>query len=327
MQGFVDRLWYQKSKLAYLFLPLSAVFYLLSLVRRCYWYKKSPAKLSVPVVVVGNISVGGTGKTPLLVALVQYLQSQGIKPAVISRGYGGTAEYPYLVTAESTAAQSGDEPLLIFRRCQCPVVVAPKRIEAAQFVITHCDVDVILSDDGLQHYALPRDLEILVLDGKRGLGNGFCLPAGPLRETCARIKTVDMVVVNGTTNTSFSANQHIMQIAAAPLLPLNENVLPLSTSDTVHAVAGIGNPERFFTSLRAAGFTIEPHVFADHHAYLEHELQFTDQRAVVMTEKDAVKCLAFTNLNRHWYLSVSAQLPESFWQQFDQQLTPLLQKA
>lgn len=325
MQHFFDSIWYHKHPAAIVLLPLSALFYLLSSLRR-YWLQKcQPEPLTIPVIVVGNISVGGTGKTPLLIALVQFLQAQGRKPAVISRGYGGKAQYPYLLNADSQAAQSGDEPLLIYRRCHCPVVVSPDRLQAARYVIEHCDADVILSDDGLQHYALPRDIEIAVIDGQRGLGNRFCLPAGPLRETASRLQNVDFVVVNGDTGAAFASAQYAMQIAAEPLLPLNTSVSTVAPApgETVHAVAGIGHPQRFYRSLQQSGYTVQEHSFADHHPFVAQDVMFTDNKPVVMTEKDAVKCMNFSGLTQHWYLPVAAQLPQPLLDKLLQQLQSL----
>lgn len=327
MQGFFDHLWYKKSAWALLLLPLAALFYLISTQRRKRLLSKPKPPLAAPVVVVGNISVGGTGKTPLLVALVQLLKDQGFKPGVISRGYGGKADYPYALDAISRAEQAGDEPLLIYRRCQCPVVVSPNRLEAAQYLLANYDVDIILSDDGLQHYALPRDIEIIVIDGKRGLGNGFCLPAGPLRETASRLKSVDYVLVNGESEQLFLGQIHHFSVEAETPVAMSEQAANTVLTKNVHALAGIGNPQRFFTTLSQQGYQFEPHVFADHHAFVESDIQFADQKPVLMTEKDAVKCLHFSNLQRHWYLPVSAQLPAAFSQQFLQQIQPYLTKV
>lgn len=327
MQRFFDYIWYKKNGWGLLLLPLAGLFYLVSTQRRRRLINKPKPTLGAPVVIVGNISVGGTGKTPLLVALIELLQAQGLKPGVISRGYGGKANYPYALNATSRAEQSGDEPLLIYRRCQCPVVVSPNRLEAAQFLIAHNDVDVILSDDGLQHYALPRDIEIVVIDGKRGLGNGFCLPAGPLRETASRLNSVDYVLVNGDSAQPLPGQPHYFNVEAQAPVALSENAAQTTLTKNVHALAGIGNPQRFFNTLEQQGYQFEKHIFADHHAFVEQDIEFTEQKPVIMTEKDAVKCLHFSNLNLHWYLPVSAQLPTAFSQQFLQQLQAYLTKV
>lgn len=327
MQRFFDHLWYKKSAWVLLLLPLAALFYLISTQRRKHLLRKPKPKLAAPVVVVGNISVGGTGKTPLLVALVELLQAQGFKPGVISRGYGGKAHYPYALDATSRAEQSGDEPLLIYRRCQCPVVVSPNRLEAAQHLLAHYAVDIILSDDGLQHYALPRDIEIVVIDGKRGLGNGFCLPAGPLRETASRLDNVDYVLVNGDSKQSFAQSAYHFCVEAQAPVALSEQAATTILEKSVHALAGIGNPQRFFTTLEQQGYQFEEHIFADHHAFVESDIQFADQKPVLMTEKDAVKCLHFRGLDKHWYLPVSAQLPLAFRQQFLAQIQSYISKV
>lgn len=323
MERLADWLWYQHRWAGYLLLPLALLFYCVSQIRRWYIQRQSPQALGVPVIVVGNISVGGTGKTPVIVSVVEFLQQQGFKPAVVSRGYGGKVQsYPYALNANSTAELAGDEPLLIYQRCQCPVVVAPKRLEAARYALAHFDVDVILSDDGLQHYALPRDLEIIVVDGKRGLGNRLCLPAGPLRELAGRLKQANFVLVNGDTNQQFSPQQQMFSVQAQSLQALGQTS-GLPKQNHVHAVAGIGNPQRFLNSLASSGFSAEPHFFPDHHAFTLSDVQFTDDLPVIMTEKDAVKCAAFKQLSQHWYLPVNAHLPSQFYQDLLQQLTSL----
>lgn len=320
MEKFADWLWYQHPWAGWLLSPLALLFYLISRRKRQQFLHHPPVPLNVPIIVVGNISVGGTGKTPLLIALIELLKQQGYKPGVVSRGYGGkAANYPYSLTANSTALEAGDEPLLIYQRCHCPVVVDPKRLQAAHYLIEHHDVDVILSDDGLQHYALERDIEIAVIDGKRGLGNRLCLPAGPLRETAKRLNSVDFVLINGDSQWQLRHDQHVFQVEAQAAQPLHKAAQqPLDKS--IHAVAGIGNPQRFFATIAALGYAFTPHVFNDHHNFSAEDVQFDDDKAVLMTEKDAVKCRQFLQLNRHWYLPVSAKLPLAFEQAFLQQL-------
>jgi tetraacyldisaccharide 4'-kinase len=270
---------------------------------------------------VGNISVGGTGKTPLLIALVKGLQQQGFNPGVISRGYGGNAShYPYLLNAASTAAEAGDEPVTIYRQTGCAVCVGADRIAAAR-VLEDENCDILLSDDGLQHYRLARDIEIAVVDGQRGLGNGWRLPVGPLRESKARLKTVDWVVVNSPSdNFALPGLADLfyvpMQICAHELVNLQsgEKISAAEFNSTsVHAVAGIGNPQRFQDTLT------QLHAFPDHHTYSASDLQFANNVPVVMTEKDAVKCREFAQ--PHWfYLPIVANLPDSFWQALLQKL-------
>jgi tetraacyldisaccharide 4'-kinase len=319
MHNGLEYLWYKNRYLGYLFFPLSILFYLLTLVRKRYLISKIPVDvINKPVVVVGNLTVGGTGKTPVVIALVNYLKAQGYKPGVISRGYGGEAQYPYQLTESSLASESGDEPLLIFKRCSCPVVVSPLRLEAAQYLIKNNDVDIIISDDGLQHYALPRQLEVVVIDGQRGLGNGLCLPVGPLREPRSRLNVADFVLVNGKTSKIFHAKQQSMVLKIESLVPLAPTISHrgLPSHSRVNAVAAIGNPQRFFTTLEQQGYHLVKQDFQDHYLYTENDLLFENGLPVIMTEKDAIKCDKFTLLDQHWYLPVNAILPDDFWQAF-----------
>jgi tetraacyldisaccharide 4'-kinase len=280
--------------------PVSRLFSLVASQRREH-LQRVQAMLPVPVVVVGNISVGGTGKTPLLCELAAALSRYEKRIGIISRGYGGSYDgAPRLVKITDNPAVVGDEPLLIARATQCPVVIGHDRLAAARYLVEHATVDMILSDDGLQHYALPRSVEIVVLDGERGLGNGFCLPAGPLREPASRLQEVDFVVVNGVTEAVFQPAQLVTQlvpeywIAVASGEAAASKPLPLETvRGRVHAVAGIGNPARFFNALRSLGLDVIEHPFPDHHHFVFADLDFTDGLPVVMTEKDAVKCSAF----------------------------------
>ena len=312
----IDHYWYSQNPVAWFLLPLSWLFCLLSFIRRYLFRLKlfTSYRAPLPVIIIGNISVGGTGKTPLIIALVKQLQQKGLKPAVISRGYGSQAEqYPYQVNAHSSAKQAGDEPLLIFKRTQCPLVIGANRRDDIEYLLAHNDCDIILSDDGLQHYALARNIEIVVIDSERNLGNGFCLPAGPLRERPSRLKSVDMVIYNGGDR---AVN---MQIQAGRLQPMFTTSDDTLAPQKVHAVAGIGHPQRFFNLLNALGFEIIEHVFSDHYAYQQNDLLFNDDLPVLMTEKDAVKCLEF-NLPRHWFLPIEVHLSAEAQQQFEQLL-------
>lgn len=284
-------------------------------------------KLPVPVIVVGNITVGGTGKTPLVIWLVGALRKAGHSPGVISRGYGGSATtWPQTVGSDSDPRLVGDEPVLIARRTGCPVVVGPQRVHAAQQLLANHDCDIIVCDDGLQHYALARDLEIAVVDGVRRLGNGRCLPAGPLRERRTRLQTVDMVIVNGKS----LSGEYTMQLAGerATMLqdPNTSHGLGHWQGKTVHGVAGIGNPGRFFDHLRAHGLTVVEHPFSDHHRFQMEDLHFSDELPVMMTEKDAVKCRAFTQPH-HWYVPVSAQLEMACEQRLQQLLERIFKQG
>lgn len=298
--NLVNKIWYQRHFLAYALLPFSGLYYLIITIRKAL-YKlgiKKITKFKVPVIIVGNITVGGTGKTPLVIWLAEFLRQQGFKPGIISRGYGGkNITYPYVVTPNSDAAQVGDEPLLIARRTKCTVVIAPKRVVAAQKLLASSNCNIIISDDGLQHYALGRDLEIAVLDGARRLGNDFLLPAGPLREPKNRLNKVDLIVVNGDN----------MQ-----LIP--ENVIKKFKGKTVHAVAAIGNPQRFFQMLQSYNIEVIAHPFPDHHVFTATDLAFNDDLPILMTEKDAVKCENFSNA-KYFCIPVTAELNKGFQQQ------------
>ena len=268
--------------------------------------------MPVPVVMVGNLTVGGTGKTPLVTWLVTFLKESGYRPGVIARGYKGRARHwPQQVRADSDPLAVGDEAVLLAGCCGCPIAVAPDRVAAARALLEHSDCDLIVCDDGLQHYALKRDIEIAVIDGVRRIGNGYCLPAGPLREPSGRLAEVDLVVVNGLGR----RGEYPMKMRAGRVINLDQKLesrdLSSFARQSVHAVAGIGNPERFFVSLRQAGMLLEEHVFPDHHAYTAANLDFGDDRPVMMTEKDAVKCrnLCLTNA---WYVPVTIEMTAEF---------------
>lgn len=313
--------WYGDARWTLWLLPLSWLFRALAGLRRWWLVTFKQVKLATPLLVVGNISVGGTGKTPLLIALVKFLQTQGFTPGVISRGYGGQAPaYPYLLDASSSAREAGDEPLSIYRQTACLVCVGPDRLAAARRLEDE-GCDILLSDDGLQHYALGRDLEIAVVDGQRGLGNGFCLPVGPLRETPARLKSVDWVVVNSPAEDfvlpGMASLFYVpMAIAARNLVNLTGGYTKAPeefAGQTLDALAGIGNPQRFYASLAQLGIGAIPHDFPDHHAYTPDDLAFAENRPLLMTEKDAVKCQKFARPN-WYYLAIEAELPDSFYQ-------------
>lgn len=321
----LQRAWYNGAVWVYLLLPLALLFWLLSSLRKAlYWSGlKAVWRAPVPVIVVGNISVGGTGKTPLTIALVQALQQAGLRPGVVSRGYGSQANhFPLQVTAAMPAAITGDEPLLIARRSQCPVVIAPDRTAAAKFLLAHHACDVIISDDGLQHYALARDMEIILVDGQRGLGNRMCLPAGPLRETAGRLQSADAVFVNSPSNREilqqFPCSAQIMQISASALINLHSGerivIGDWTGPRNVAALAGIGNPQRFATTLTALGFSFTPHWFADHHVFRAEDLASINDEIVITTEKDAVKLGELAD-HRFWYLQVEAELPTAWLEQ------------
>lgn len=311
MRRLVD-LWHTRTPLVWLLLPLSALYCAVVSGRR-WAYRvgiRKIRRLDVPVIVVGNLTVGGTGKTPLVTWLAQFLRQHGYRPGLIARGYGGKAsQWPQAVTAESDPALVGDEPVLLARATGCPMRVAPDRVAAARALLAEHDCNVILSDDGLQHYALGRDIEIAVIDGERRFGNGHCLPAGPLREPASRLKDVDLIVANGAAQ----AGEFAMQVHAGEAINLvsgERRALESFRGQPVHAVAGIGHPARFFTALQDAGLTVEPHAFPDHHAFRPEDLAF-DDGAVLMTEKDAVKCRRFA-LPYLWAVATRVELGEAF---------------
>ncbi|MGF6234623.1 tetraacyldisaccharide 4'-kinase [Leclercia sp. 1548] len=307
----IARIWSGESPLWLLLLPLSWLYGLVSgLIRLSYKVGLKRAwRAPVPVVVVGNLTAGGNGKTPVVIWLVEQLTQRGIRVGVVSRGYGGKAErYPLLLTGQTTTAQAGDEPVLIFQRTGAPVAVSPVRSEAVQALLSQTDVQMVITDDGLQHYALARDKEIVVIDGVRRFGNGWWLPAGPMRERASRLKSVDAVIVNGG---SAQAGEIPMQLRPG----LAVNLLTGERRDVAElpnlvAMAGIGHPPRFFSTLEACGARLLNTVpLADHQALSQAQVAgFTAPgQTLIMTEKDAVKCRAFARDN-WWYLPVDAEL-------------------
>ncbi len=309
----LERCWYRTGYAHLILLPVSWIFGALAALRRTLYrlHTLKSFRLAVPVIVVGNISVGGTGKTPLTLALAQQLIHRGRHPLIISRGYGGDGVQRQ-VTAGNTACQTGDEPLLMARRNLCPVWVGKDRVATAnQALLSHPECDVVLCDDGLQHYRLQRDVEIVVIDGARRFGNGYLLPAGPLREPVSRLNRVDAVIINGKNSINNFNNQYIMELSGAIFYNLlnPEKTILINKLQTLnlHAVAGIGNPQRYFDHLKALGLTVTPHAFPDHHPYQAGDLAFPACDALLLTEKDAVKCAAFAD-DRFWVLRVDAQI-------------------
>jgi tetraacyldisaccharide 4'-kinase len=306
--------WYRRSPWLIVLIPASLLYYGLGRLRRLLYRAGMLARhrVPVPVVIVGNLTAGGTGKTPLVTWLVHFLSASGYRPGVIARGYKGRAHHwPQPVRADSDPMSVGDEAVLLAGRCGCPVVVGPDRVAAARALLERGGCDLIVADDGLQHYALDRDIEIVVIDGARRFGNGFCLPAGPLRESTRRLAEVDLVVVNG----AGGPGEYPMTIRAENAISLESGIAPRALAgferQSVHAVAGIGNPGRFFACLRQAGMRLEEHVFPDHHVYVAADLDFGDDRPVVMTEKDAVKCRNF-GIRNSWYIPVRIEMPAEF---------------
>jgi tetraacyldisaccharide 4'-kinase len=311
VKNFIQNAWVKKGAFFYLVLiPLSWLFAALTALRR-WAYRAGVLKsyaLPVPVIVVGNINVGGSGKTPAVIWLANQLKQQGYKPAVISRGYGGNATQATSVTPASLTSIVGDEPVLIASRCACPVWVGADRVDAAMELLKmHPECNVIISDDGLQHYRLKRDVEIAIIDNA-GLQTAFLLPAGPFREAPWRLNTVDTVVCNGEKT---DACAHQMQLVGEQFYNLADAKIMATTADFKHkkvtAIAGIGKPERFFEHLRKLGLSFASIGFADHYAYSAQDLAQIDCDAIIMTEKDAVKCKSFARKNC-WVLPVQASI-------------------
>jgi tetraacyldisaccharide 4'-kinase len=304
--------WYRRGAIAWLLWPASLFFRLAVFARRIlYWagLLKS-AHPGIPVIVVGNLTVGGSGKTPLTLWIAEFLQSKGWTPGIVSRGYGGRIASVVQVSIKARAEDVGDEPIVLARRSGCPVWAGADRLQVIEALrANHPKVDVLVLDDGLQHYRLRRDVEIAVVDS-RGLGNGFLLPAGPLREPASRLRRVDAVVSHGSALKGYDMKLegdtlHCMTNAA------DRRPASAFKGKEVHAVAGIGNPNRFFLHLRTLGMKAMPHPFPDHHAFTPRELEFGDDIPVVMTEKDAVK-LRHDAKPHWWVLPVTARLDPSF---------------
>ena len=306
------KFWYRRGLLAWLLWPASVVFAVFVLTRRVlYWLRiLRSVHPGIPVIVVGNLTVGGSGKTPLVIWLAEFLKSKGWTPGIVSRGYGAKVDSPRAATMASDAKEVGDEPVLLARRAGCPVWVGPDRVRvAAALRGVEPKVDVLILDDGLQHYRIRRDLEIALVDA-RGFGNGFRLPAGPMREGRLRLKTVDAVVSHGAEVAGFAM---VLEGDAVHRMTDARQRQPLKSfaGQKVHAVAGIGDPTRFFLALGKAGIRVLPHPFPDHHPFTPRDLEFGDGLPVMLTEKDAVK-LRGAAQPHWWVLPVSAKLDAGF---------------
>lgn len=337
MSRWVDA-WYRDAAWLQALRPLSWLYrYGVESRRKAYATGRKPVWRSpVPVIVVGNLTLGGTGKSPLVAWLARWLGERGWRPGIVSRGYGGQApRYPFYVDSDSDVTFSGDEPLMLAQQTGRPVVVDPDRPRGARKLIA-AGCDIVIADDGLQHLALGRDIELVVVDGALGFGNGRCLPAGPLREPLSRLASVDAVVVNG-------GNRDVLAAAASPdadeapagygmqLVParwrhltdgVGYGVETAPFSGRVHALAGIGRPARFFATLEALGVSHDAHPLPDHHRFSAEDLRFADNRPVVMTAKDAVKCRRFAN-ERCWALDVEAAPDPAFETWLDERLDTL----
>lgn len=326
MENFLKKIWYGSGLWGWLLLPFTLLYQFIIALRKVYLIHFNQKKFPVPIIIVGNICMGGVGKTPLVIALVHHFQQKGWSVGVVSRGYKArVGTFPHEVTLEDTAIQVGDEPLLIKKTCGCPVFIAPKRTDAVTHLLEKYPTQLIISDDGLQHYALGRSIEIVVIDGIKKLGNRFCLPAGPLREPVNRLKTTDLLVINsGDASHLEDEIKPEKQFIGLPVYNMN-----LQTTAIIHlksgkqisqaglppvlaAVAGIGQPQRFFNTLETLGILFKPYAFTDHHAFTLQDFNFPEQ-AVIMTEKDAVKCKVFAQ-DQWYFVRVNAILDEAFWQ-------------
>ncbi|QNK00834.1 tetraacyldisaccharide 4'-kinase [Dyella telluris] len=315
----LEAAWYGTGRAPWWAGPLSWLYGALTALRRGLYRVGvlRSVRLPVPVIVIGNLSVGGTGKTPLTIALADALRKRGYKPGVVSRGYGGSQKEPLLLDDAPEPARVGDEPCLI-RASGVPVAVGRDRPAAARLLLA-AGCDLVIADDGLQHYALARDLEVCVIDGVRRFGNGRLLPAGPLREPLSRLQKVSFRVCNGGMVTPGDVPMELRGGTVQALLDGHTQPLADFAGQTVHAVAAIGYPVRFFASLRAQGLQVVEHPFADHHAFVACDLAFGDESPVLMTEKDAVKCRAFAQA--HWWsVPVRAVLPPAFFDDIEARL-------
>lgn len=304
-----ERWWYTNHPMGVVLAPLGWLWCAAATLRRGAYRRgvRHPEPVGAPVVVVGNVTVGGTGKTPLVAWLAARLAEAGLRVGIVARGYRGRARtWPQQVRPDSDPRMVGDEAVLLARACRCPMAVGPDRVAAARALVAHHGCEVILSDDGLQHYRLARVMEIAVLDGVRRLGNRRCLPAGPLREPAGRLRTVDLVVANGLPG----PGELGMRLRVRTLRPLAGGAAePIEgwRGRRVHAVAGIGHPRRFFETLRRAGLEVIEHPFPDHHDFRREALDFGDGLPVVMTEKDAVKCERL-GLKEAWVAPAEAEV-------------------
>ncbi len=316
IHAWLLRRWYGQRPI-WFFIPLAGMFAALTAVRRwCYRHGiLRVVELPIPIIVVGNITVGGTGKTPFVIWLAQALQKHGYRPGIITRGYGGQSkQWPLAVTPQTDPTLAGDEAVLLAQRTQVPVMAGPNRVQAAQNLLKENPVNVIISDDGLQHYRLARALSVILLDGRRCLGNGWRLPAGPLRESAARLKEADFVIckMDSAVHAALPAGalalrlslEHAVKISDGSSLPLTE-----FAGRQVHAVAGIGHPQQFFDALGKYGLRVDGRALPDHAELSEADLTFGDDTPVLMTEKDAVKCRDL-RLPRHWYVPASVEFAE-----------------
>ncbi|MCW8410263.1 tetraacyldisaccharide 4'-kinase [Legionella sp. PATHC035] len=310
MSFFFEKLWYGDHPMQWVLRPFSWVYSVFASVRRSYLQRFSQFDCPVPLIVVGNITVGGVGKTPLVIELAKRVQQKGLRVGIVSRGYGAKLKhFPYEVEVNDSALEVGDEPLLLAQKTKCPVVIAPKRTDAVRYLLEQHQSQIIISDDGLQHYRMGRAIEIAVIDGTRGLGNGFCLPAGPLREPARRLDQVDFIVVNeGKWNNAYSM---VLRPGKIKKLSTDEEIDPHALNGKWEAIAAIGNPQRFYSTLLQLGIEFDTCSYPDHYQFKPDDLNYC-KSLIIMTEKDAVKCRSFCSDTMH-YLPVDAVLDDAFW--------------
>lgn len=333
LHAWLLRRWYGRRPV-WLLIPFTWLFVPLAAFRRSLYRAGIllPATLPVPVIVIGNLNVGGSGKTPCTLWLARMLQQAGYKPGIITRGYGGNSRHwPRRVTPDSDPRETGDEAVLLARRSGVPVAAGPDRVAAAMLLIEQQQVDLILSDDGLQHYRLPRAVEVVMFDGRRGLGNGWRLPAGPLREPARRLQQADFVVIkaSGTIAAGAPGDALSMRLELAEAISLSTGkprALAEFVGQNVHAVAGIADPGQFFAALESLGLRVDGRTLPDHAVPELQDLIFDDDLPVLMTEKDAVKC-RHLQLGNHWYVPAIAHFSETDKVRFLSGLNEYLVKA
>lgn len=313
----ITKIWSGDNKLYWLLIPFSIIYGIVVFIRKAMYKLRifKSWKAPVPVIIVGNLSVGGNGKTPVVVYLVEQLLARGYRVGVVSRGYGGkSSSYPVIVTKDTPAHIVGDEPVLVYQRTGVPFAVAPKRSDAVKALLTSYPIDIIITDDGLQHYSLKRDIEIVVVDGKRDFGNGWYLPAGPMRESISRLNHIDYLIINGESNKAYT-NAYSMELVPNEAINLlTKERKPISQLANICAMAGIGDPNRFFTMLKKQHVDLVNTVsYMDHQSYSKEQLLklANPSQILLMTEKDAVKCEEFAQSN-WWYLPINAVLPAQF---------------
>lgn len=328
VESALNQMWYwgKYSRFSDALQPVAMIFSLFSRARRWGYRLFKRCSLDVPIIVVGNLTVGGVGKTPFVIALARALTQQGLRVGIVSRGYGAKLKrFPHHVLLTDSSVMVGDEPLLMAKRTACPVVISPVRMDAVRKLLSCNAIDVVISDDGLQHYAMARSLEIVVVDGMRQFGNERCLPAGPLRESLERLREVDFIVVNGSQPlVSFSSKVFHLETKIHEPRQLNNDVTIAwgALKPPIAAVAAIGHPERFFSSLKGLNIAYQPYIFSDHHFFCADDFKIME-KTVLMTEKDAVKCTSFCTDNMY-YVPIEIQWDQHFWQAFWGKLQPHL---